>query len=431
MTISLSLPFPQFICLESNCHYFSCFDQVQAAISQNFFTYFSKLRFRTLNIAPSLAQGNASRQKEMDQINDSLRQEHALMQQELLRIAQREREEVVSEDDAKSEDALSESYVKIPPTPNDPVVMSLASLVDNLDLTTLKIDIANLTKILSNPTPQSLSLFLKQQGFQLPPTLFSSLSAQQLQSIIDNSKLSQFIKKKVPSLSDVLSKVGGGHSNNSHNSQRTKRVVVHWKYQLMASILLWKSLRPNMAPTMETVQYFLNLIHSDVPSLNRVALSSLSVIVRSYIPRLHYKDVLKDSSRYPMEHTFGFRKCFEGKVSIHDLIDSLPRYMLPRATLTKECADMVHAFCTKNMDIIFEAFVDNHPHLRSADPVQNRRSSDTQLTNLVAMRYLWPYDGYEMTLEWWEHRHHMLCNHLLRCKWPDMNADDQVFCVVF
>merc|ERR1719295_171904 len=39
---------------------------VQAAISQNFFTYFSKLRFRTLNIAPSLAQGNASRQKEMD-----------------------------------------------------------------------------------------------------------------------------------------------------------------------------------------------------------------------------------------------------------------------------------------------------------------------------------------------------------------------------
>ena len=123
-------------------------------------------------------------------------------------------------------------------------------MIDNLDLDSLKVDVSNLGRILSNPTPQALSTFLNQQGFQLPSSLFSSLSQGQLQSIIDQSKLSQFIKTKVPSLKDVLQKVDAA-------SRPKKRVTVHWKYQLMSSVLLWKSLRPDIAPTLETVRYCL------------------------------------------------------------------------------------------------------------------------------------------------------------------------------
>ena len=157
------------------------------------------------------------------------------------------------------------------------------------------------------------------------------------------------------------------------------------------------------------------MVGSDVPSLNRVALTSLSVLVRSYLPLLHYKDELKDVAAHPLEHTFGFRTCFKDRLSIHDLCDPLPSYMRPRAVFSADCASLIHEFCAKNMDVLFKAFVDNHPRVESAEPQQNRRSSDNQLQRLVAMRYLWPYDGYEMTLDSWEHRHHILCSHLLVC----------------
>ena len=60
----------------------------------------------------------------------------------------------------------------------------------------------------------------------------------------------------------------------------------------MATILLWKSLRPNIAPNKKFIEYILNLIGNEIPSLNQIALTSLCTMIINYLPLLHYKNVI-------------------------------------------------------------------------------------------------------------------------------------------
>ncbi len=71
----------------------------------------------------------------------------------------------------------------------------------------------------------------------------------------------------------------------------------------------------------------------------------------------------------------------------------------------------------------------SHPNIVDPSaPQQNRRSSDTQLRSLIRMSYLWPYDGYDVTLNWWEHTHYILVRDILRCQCPTMAINATLIC---
>lgn len=82
---------------------------------------------------------------------------------------------------------------------DDPVIVSLLPLFDNLNLDKLNIDSNEIDiTLFDNVTPSSLSLFLNNNfGFNFSPSLFESIPHQQLQSMFDNTKLSLYLKRKL------------------------------------------------------------------------------------------------------------------------------------------------------------------------------------------------------------------------------------------
>lgn len=405
---------------------------VQSAVYNMFFTYFNAKKYQTIYLPPNMAKDD-KRKKEIVTINENLQKEYQLLQQELVRIAKNENNSTkyLNNDNDNDNDSVttestvnSDSFVKIPSTPDDPVVSSLSSLINNLDLDSLNIDFNEISKEfdINNLTTEMLSKFLSKQGFNLPSEMFNSLSREQLQAIIDNSKLAKYLKQKIPSfnidkIKDLDDKI----------NKKKETVNVHWKYQLMASILLWESLRPNIAPNKQVIEYMLKLIGNEIPTLNRVAITSLCLIVHNYLPLLHYKNVIKTPSEYPKEHTFGWIKGYKDKININNLYCDIPLYMRPKSLLSCESASVIHEYLAKNLDVLFKAFADDHPLIIDPSaPRQNRRSSDTQLRNLIQQQFLWPYDGYDVTINWWEERHYILTKDILRCKWPNSDQDTDI-----
>ncbi len=198
----------------------------------------------------------------------------------------------------------------------------------------------------------------------------------------------------------------------------------------MATLLLWKSLRPNIAPTQELIEYITKLIGNEIPSLNRVAITSLTTIIDNYLPLLHYKNVIKDCNKYTIEHTFKWWQSNANTININDLTAEIHSYMRnPRAQLDSQSASIIHKYLCNNLDILCKAFADDHPNIVDPSaPQQNRRSSDTQLRSLIRMSYLWPYDGYDVTLNWWEHTHYILVRDILRCQCPTMAINATLIC---
>ena len=90
-----------------------------------FQNYFAKIRFQTVYVSPQLASGNKTRQQEIVQTNQSLRREHGLMQQEFVKNAKSQQQSKDTKD-PQDDDAMSEdSFVQIPPTPNDPGMLNV------------------------------------------------------------------------------------------------------------------------------------------------------------------------------------------------------------------------------------------------------------------------------------------------------------------
>ncbi len=110
---------------------------------------------------PNITESN-ERQGEIGLINENLKKEHILLQTQLLSIAKNDSHGKLGlHSDTESSDK-SDSFVKIPSNiANDPVVSSLAMLINNLDLDSLKIDWQNLPFDINNVTLQILSSFLK------------------------------------------------------------------------------------------------------------------------------------------------------------------------------------------------------------------------------------------------------------------------------
>ena len=78
-------------------------------------------------------------------------------------------------------------------------------------------------------------------------------------------------------------------SNNNNNKKQQwwneqpkhsfQQSNVHWVYQLMGTALLYASLRPDIAPCRECIQYFCNLTNNQLIYLRECAFIALSTII--------------------------------------------------------------------------------------------------------------------------------------------------------
>merc|ERR1711933_631662 len=72
-----------------------------------------------------------------------------------------------------------------------------------------------------------------------------------------------------------------------------------------------------------------------------------------------------------------------------------------------------------HLNALCKAMAANHPKIIDESmPSQDLNSSENEITALVQLRRLWPYDGFDVTLESWEATHYLMVRDVLRCKWP-------------
>lgn len=60
--------------------------------------------------------------------------------------------------------------------------------------------------------------------------------------------------------------------------------IPNWRYQLMLMLFLYKELRRDVAPNLETLQYVFPMISHDNPMIRRAALYYISTTAAMYLP---------------------------------------------------------------------------------------------------------------------------------------------------
>eukprot|EP01083_Nonionella_stella_P299429 1016849_1 len=102
----------------------------------------------------------------------------------------------------------------------DPVMAPLLSLFSNLNLDKLRLEKIDIEQFVHHLTPQLLSQFLNEQGFHLHPSTFASIPAPQLRSMLNDTKLFIFLKRKLAHPAHTYSITHYVHENHFDNESK-------------------------------------------------------------------------------------------------------------------------------------------------------------------------------------------------------------------
>ena len=200
-------------------------------------------------------------------------------------------------------------------------------MLSALDLNSLKIDFSKLKSLKKDK--DSILSFLSQQGINLSVSVVEDLTNSQIQILSSSTGIPQRIAPTARQKSEdenadfELKQQSQQHQQHEANTS----VYVRWRYQLMACVLLIRFMRNDIAPSCKIIKYLLTLLKNDERSLKRAGICGVMTIFANNIPLLHFKNIIKNVSKYPNDtHLVYWNKtCYAGSITSNNIgCDKLP-----------------------------------------------------------------------------------------------------------
>ncbi|ETO16566.1 hypothetical protein RFI_20773, partial [Reticulomyxa filosa] len=397
--------------------------KVQDGVHNAFMSYWVQLSFDMIHLPLDKIQ-DKTRKDEVIEAMKRINQELDISSQELVKIAkggndsnvERKKDEDANkeaESDLKQKEAIELEIVAIQKQMKEVNIPKLQK--DISDLILKRPNEINTETILSllkdHNLPISKQLFSAVSPAEFAPVLFALIKGSSSSGSTSPPSLSpEAIETFRQAITDLLTQ----HLRTSVSKLNNESpAFTYWRYQLMATSLLWADLRPNVAPSQEVVQYFCSLVSQDVPQFQSLACNALETILGNFVPLLDYKRVLKSDQPLPVDHHFGWDTSYSKKITIRDLHVPLPSYLLPVTLLSPQTAHYLH----QTVNVFYMMFDicakwENKSIARNCEQLHK--------LDAMALRRLAPASS------WFERRHCHVIRDLLRAKWPRSEKDKDV-----